>query len=249
MLHDMFKKDFDLFNHIIEPNFRLPKHVMDWFNFVEENNLSMILAPREHLKTVFLERYTLWKIINNPNIRISLVSNTSSLAKNIATYPSSNLIENDRLVAAFGELLDYSGISSEEFTVNRNTTDRNPTLYALGCFGACVGRRFDLIIVDDVLDKRSNSKISRKIEDWIFSELFGCLSPTGQIVIMGTRKNKGDLYGRIMSSKGYIRAKIDKAIVGDKLLWPEHWSMEKLMKRKAEIGEKSFKLDFLNEVR
>lgn len=247
----------------------LAKHqegeVNSWINHAIKSRRACILAPRGHGKSeIFSKIFLLWRIIRNRNIRILLVTKADDLAVKLLKVIREELENNQRLINDFGKFYDSNRTwRHDQVEIIRDKNLKDPTVEAVGMGGAITGGRFDLIILDDIID--SNSVISdtarAKSIDYVDGTLIPLLEPWGECVGIGTRKHFSDVYAKFVESPAWsclVQAAIIKfpakweivklttpeidsdgkehwykaVIYGDdkgEVLWPERWSMEKLL--------------------
>jgi len=222
-------------------------------------------APRKHAKSECVGiNYPSWLIGKFPEIRILIVSKTAPLAE--ATVAAiRNRIENDpRYISVFGDLKPKNPQkwTDSEFYVNRKTISKFPTLRGCGIMGSLTGGGFDLIIADDIIDEE-NVNTQNQIEKasrWFFKVLLTTLFSSGACIAIGTRWHYADLYNELISptekgGKGWPY-RVYKAIQNyenvekgeaPKVLWPDVWSYERLMKKKEDIGTVYFNSQYQND--
>lgn len=217
-----------------------------------------LLAPRGHAKSTWLSIiYPIWKIINNRDIKIIIVSDTGDQAEMFLRAIKDELEANERLLYDFGDFYQKPKSSSPnvwkacDITVIRGTRAKEPTIICGGSGKRIVGRRADLIIVDDPLnDENTESERQRaKTLRWFRKTLTPIVNPdTGKIVVIGTRKHPHDLHAELAKNPRY-RQYIFRAFGEDGRtpLWPERWPRERLMSEKEEIGSIVFAQEYQNE--
>ena len=217
-----------------------------------------ILAPRGHAKSTWLNTiYPIWKIINNRDIKIIIVSDTGDQAEMFLRAIKDELEANERLYEDFGLFYQKPRSGSPnvwkacDITVIRHTRAKEPTIICGGTGKRIVGRRADLIIVDDPLnDENTESERQRqKTLRWFRKTLTPIANPdTGKIIVIGTRKHPQDLHYELGHNKRYKQF-VFKALGedGKTPLWPERWPKEKLLREKDEIGSLVFAQEYQNE--
>jgi len=193
----------------------------EWYDYASIQRRFLLLAPRRHAKSTCLSvNYVLWRIVNNPNIRILLVSNTDLQARGFVRVVKQNLEK------YFPSLIPEGREKWAEtaFVVKRSATLRDQTLSAVGVNGPIISRRQDLIVCDDVVDSENaeSESLREKVYDWFLKVLMPTLEPNGQIIIIGTPFGPDDLYARLQIDKWPFR-KYDAIVDEDKKesLWPE----------------------------
>jgi hypothetical protein len=85
----------------------------------------------------------------------------------------------------------------------RDSSEKDPTLQALGIGGQIYGARADLIILDDVITTANAHEWEKQLE-WLQKEVITRLGKNGKLLIVGTRIGAVDLYRELRN--------------------PEHWS-------------------------
>lgn len=106
--------------------------------------------------------------------------------------------------------------------------------YAVGVGGAITGRGADFLILDDLIKDRADadSETVRKTTiDWLRGTAYTRLSPTGAIILMGTRWHVEDPIGwalQQMAEGGEQWEVIHMAASPERPLWPERFGAEQL---------------------
>ncbi len=215
-----------------------------------------ILAPRGHAKSTWLSIiYPIWKIVNKRDIKIIIVSDTGDQAEMFLRAIKDEFEANERLIDNFGEFYNKPKSGSPnvwkacDITVLRHSRAKEPTIVCGGTGKRIVGRRADLIIVDDPLNDENteSERQRRKTLRWFRKTLTPILNPdTGKIIVIGTRKHPDDLHTELGRNPRY-RQFVFKAFDGDMPLWPERWPRKKLLREKEEIGSLVFAQEYQNE--
>jgi predicted phage terminase large subunit-like protein len=182
----------------------------------------MMLAPRFHAKsTCFTIMYPLWKILQNPNIRIMIVSANQEIAVSFVRAIIQQLENNQDIRDEFGILVPEQPKKWGEraFIVERDTTEKDPTVVGIGVGGKLISRRADIIIIDDLIDmENARTKQARaKTQEWFENVLLPILEDDGQLIIAGTAWYEDDLYDKLWkTSKFDIRLKLKALIWNEK---------------------------------
>jgi len=215
-----------------------------------------ILAPRGHAKSTWLSIiYPIWKIVNDRDIKIIIVSDTGDQAEMFLRAIKDELEANERLIEDFGPFYRKPKSGSPnvwkagDITVVRPSRAKEPTIVCGGTGKRIVGRRADLIIVDDPLNEENteNERQRRKTLRWFRKTLTPILNPeTGKIVVIGTRKHPDDLHSELGRNRRY-RQFVFRALENGEPLWPARWSRERLLREKEEIGSLVFAQEYQNE--
>lgn len=176
-------------------------------------DLLIVNTPPEHAKsTTITVNYAVYRICQNPNIRIMVVSKTQAMAqkfllsiKNRLTHP-----RYQDLQLTFGPPGGYEKnsdswkqdliyLSSEA----RDSGEKDPTVQAIGIRGHIYGARADLIIMDDCVDHTNAHEYEKQI-DWIQSEVMSRIdNDNGRLLVVGTRLRPKDLYSELRDPMRY----------------------------------------------
>lgn len=215
-----------------------------------------VLAPRGHAKSTWLSIiYPIWKIVTNRDVKIIIVSDTGDQAEMFLRAIKDELEANERLIEDFGEFYKTPKSGSPnvwkayDITVIRPSRSKEPTIVCGGTGKRIVGRRADLIIVDDPLNdiNTDNERQRQKTLRWFRKTLTPILNPDkSKIIVVGTRKHPEDLHAELGRNPLYEQH-IFKALDGNTPLWPEQWPREKLLRKKEEIGSLVFAQEYQNE--
>ena len=121
-----------------------------------------------------------------------------------------------------------------------------------GVGGPITGKGAEILIIDDPVKnaEQANSPTYReKAKDWYRSTAFTRLTPTGKVILIQTRWHEDDLGGwliddapedwTVLSLPGISTPEIPDALGRSpgEALWPELWTVDKLMERKRVLGE------------
>jgi hypothetical protein len=176
-------------------------------------DLLIVNTPPEHAKsTTITVNYAVYRICQNPNIRIMVVSKTQAMAqkfllsiKNRLTHP-----KYQDLHLAFGPAGGFEK-NSDSWKQDliylsadaRDSGEKDPTVQAIGIRGHIYGSRADLIIMDDCVDHTNAHEYEKQI-DWIQSEVMSRIdNDGGKLLVVGTRLRPKDLYSELRDPMRY----------------------------------------------
>ncbi len=224
-------------------------------NHPEYDRVS-VLAPRGHAKSTWLSIiYPIWRIVRDRDIKIIIVSDTGDQAEMFLRLIKDELDANESLIEHFGPFYKKPSTGSPnvwkagDITVIRPSRAKEPTIVCGGTGKRIVGRRADLIIVDDPLNDENteNDRQRRKTLRWFRKTLTPIVNPeTGRIVVIGTRKHPEDLHAELGRNPRYHQF-VFRAIENGRALWPERWPLKRLLREKEEIGSVIFAQEYQNE--
>jgi len=166
---------------------------------------NLTLVSRGHYKTSLVSvAATVWRIINDPEIRILVAHSILDLAKPILHEIKQHFIRNREFRDLFPEFCpgidDGLFGTSENFTVpNKSLIRKDPTVRVGAADATLVSSHYNHIVMDDMVDeKNSRTEAGRsKVHLW-YQQALSLLDPEGTIDIVGTRWHDDDLYGRVM---------------------------------------------------
>lgn len=231
------------------------RHQREWVRVLEQNDLSLVLVPPEHAKTMTLSiEYATWRVVSDRNIRIIIVSKAQTMSRKIlgaiqkrlvdhAWYQRQGLVSVPKRWGPFAPQGRLQGTWNKDmfYVTGIDSGEKDPTVEALGVGGQIYGARADLIICDDIATlKNQASPVEReKMLDWLLQECLTRLSDDGKLLIVGTRVNEEDIYGTILDeevewAQDFFKV-VHPAIQDEErgeVLWPEYWPLEKLITKR-----------------
>jgi len=206
-------------------------HQLQWYDILEgrvprdlherqlyhqgDPGMVIVNTPPEHSKsTTITVNYVTYRICQDPNIRIIIVSQTQEMAKRFLRAVKDRLAGPNQ---AYRKLqIDFApeggfdansaSWTADSIYVNSETRDSGeptPTVQALGMNGQIYGNRADLIILDDTVTGKNAHEFAKQI-DWIQREVINRLSyPGGTLLLVGTRLAPVELYSEIQKPEWY----------------------------------------------
>lgn len=210
--------DFATFSREFLHNEVFPHH-QDWVDVLEgrepswlhpsmtyepaDPNRLLINVPPEHAKsTVITVGYSTYRIAMDPNVRIIIVSKTLAKAREFV-YSVKNRLSHPRyakLQQVYGPAGGYKQDADTWKTDTvylgqeaRDSSEKDPTIQALGIGGQIYGARADIIILDDVITTANAHEWSKQME-WLQKEVITRLGKNGKLLVVGTRIAAIDLY-------------------------------------------------------
>lgn len=188
----------------LHPSMKYEKGVAD--------NRILINIPPNHAKSITITvDYVTWKVAQNPNFRILIVSQTQRLAadflyaiKQRLTHP---MYEDLQTAYAAGVGFKSKTASWQATRVTfgdelRESSEKDPNIEAVGIGGQIYGKRADMIIVDDAVTLSNANDFERQIK-WLTQDVRSRLNPTGKLIIIGTRVASVDLYRELRNPDRY----------------------------------------------
>jgi hypothetical protein len=176
------------------------------------DNRILINIPPNHAKSMTITvDYVTYKIVNNPNFRVLIVSQTQRLAadflyaiKQRLTHPMYEELQ-QAYAAGVGFNTKTASWQATRVTFGeelRESSEKDPNLEAVGIGGQIYGKRADMIIIDDAVTLSNANDFERQIK-WLTQDVRSRLNPTGKLVVVGTRVAAVDLYKELRSPDRY----------------------------------------------
>jgi hypothetical protein len=173
----------------------------------------LLNVPPEHAKsTVITVNYCVYRIAMDPNIKITIVSKTQERAKEYL-YSIKQRLSHERwakMQAVYGSTggwkEDADTWKADRIYLSRDSTEKDPTVQALGVGGQITGARSNLIILDDVVTT-SNAHEWEKQLLWLQRDVVTRLGDNGKLLIVGTRIAANDLYREIRNPEHWTGGK------------------------------------------
>jgi hypothetical protein len=176
------------------------------------NNRILINIPPNHAKSMTVTvDYVTWKIVNNPNFRVLIVSQTQRLAadflyaiKQRLTHPMYEELQ-QAYAAGVGFKSKTASWQATRVTFGdelRESSEKDPNIEAVGIGGQIYGKRADMILIDDAVTLSNANDFERQIK-WLTQDVRSRLNPTGKLIVIGTRVSAVDLYKELRSQDRY----------------------------------------------
>lgn len=229
--------------------------------FDPTKNLMLLLMPRGTFKSsVVTIGFSLQMILNEPNVRILIDSETYSKSKAFLREIIGHLENNQKYREVFKAIHGMLPFESKhkaklwtdaEIILPCRTRDRKePTISCAGIDVTKNGMHYDIIIGDDLHSEKNvtNKEQIQQVKDH-YKLAFSLLDPGKPMIIIGTRWDYNDLYQHIIDFEGEDFNILKKAAYKDDgtLFFPEVLSEKELDKIRRRQGSYIFSCQYLNE--
>jgi predicted phage terminase large subunit-like protein len=209
------------------------------------------LLPRDHGKTTQTEAHALWRLGNNPALRIKIVCASDSKAVERLFAIIQHIRTNDRVRSVF-PWLRPAGLgdwTKHKIVVDRPHISRDASIEALGVLSTATGGRCDLLFADDVVDRRNAlelPKLRETIKSAWDSDWSNLLEPHAQSIYNATPWHVSDLTHKLIRNPTYrvMRRPVGTAKDPYRPVWKEKWDRPELKRRKLRIGEMEYARGF-----
>lgn len=230
-------------------------------DFDPHKNLLLLLMPRGSFKSsVVTVSFTLQYILNEPNARILLDSETFSKSKAFLREILDHLTSNEayrEVFRAIHGMYPFTTKSSMKLWTDsevilpcRSRALKEPTISCAGIDVTKNGMHYDLIIADDLHSEKnvtSREQIQQVIDHYKLA--FSLLDPGKPMIVIGTRWHELDLYQHIMDYERDDFNILKKAAYNEdgSLFFPEVLTASVLEQIKRRQGTAIFSKQYLNE--
>lgn len=165
---------------------------------------KLLLLPRGHQKsTIISVGWTIQQILKDPNIRVSLISSTWKLSKDLL-HQIKAVMEQSALKDIFGSFVaPHCRWTVEAIDVAQRTRwVKDPTVSTAGLDTGKTGSHCDLMIFDDPVSPE-NITTQEQIRKTIsgYQDCLPLLDPGGRVVVIGTRYSNADLYAYLIENE------------------------------------------------
>lgn len=234
----------------------------DQFDARKKNIL--VLMPRGTFKTsVVTVGFTLQILLNEPNARVLVDSETHQKAKAFLSEIKGHLETNELYRSMFHVIHSVypDGVSTkrnkdllwtnhEIVVASRSRPLKEPSVMVAGIDKSINGLHYDYIICDDLHSEKNvtnKEQIQQVIDHWKLN--YSLLDPGKVMIVIGTRWDYNDLYQEILDKhRDDYNIIIRRAIKENgEAFFPSRLPLEELDKIKAKQGASHFSNQYMNE--
>lgn len=197
--------DFRNFIYIVWKHLNLPDPTPVQYDIAQYMQIapkrSIIEAFRGVGKSYVAVAYTVWRLLQDPDKKIMVVSASKARADDFSTFAQRIITELpfcQHLIAKEGQR--WSKIA---FDVAPAKASGSPSVKSVGITGQITGSRADIIIADDI--EVPNNSMTHALREKLaesVKEFDAVLKPHGQIMYLGTPQTEMSIYNTL-PSRGY----------------------------------------------
>ena len=253
------KENFlDFIDHVY-PGYKVGEHHAKLARIFEEiaagkkKRVVVNIAPRHGKSELISYLAPAWFLGKYPHKKVIMASHTADLAVNFGRRVR-NLVSSD----SYKEIFPAVELQADSKSASRWGTNYNGEYFAIGVGGALAGRGADLFIIDDPHSeqdaKQNRADVFLPAWEWFQSGPIQRLMPGGAIIVVMTRWSKLDLTGQIVNHMVKNEDAEDWEVVdfpaimpSGKPLWPEFWSIEELLAKKASLDVRYWNAQYLQQ--
>lgn len=238
--------------YMVGPHHRQLARIFEDIANGKKKRVIVNIAPRHGKSEMISYLAPAWFLGKYPHKKVIMASHTADLAVNFGRRVR-NLVGGD----LYRDIFPQVELQSDSKSASRWGTNFNGEYFAIGVGGALAGRGADLFIIDDPHSeqeaKQGRADVFEPAYEWFQSGPVQRLMPGGAIIVVMTRWSNLDLTGQIVSHM----VKNDDAdqweivefpaILNDKPLWPEFWSIEELLAKKASMDVRYWQAQYMQQ--
>ena len=156
----------------------------------QSSSQKLILMPRGHLKSELVTiSYVLWRIVNNPNIRVFIAHAVLEKAQSFLRSIKSHMESNGKFRELFGDFVNEKKWTESQIIVKTRTISnlKEPTVSVSGVGSALESAHYDLMILDDLVneDKVATKDQIEKLQLWFKQAIALKDSPDTELIVIG----------------------------------------------------------------
>jgi predicted phage terminase large subunit-like protein len=210
------------------------------------------IAPRHGKSEMISYLAPAWFLGKNPQKKVIMASHTADLAVQFGRRVR-NLVGSD----LYHDVFPQVELQADSKSASRWGTNFNGEYFAIGVGGALAGRGADLFIIDDPHSEQEAKQLRAEVFEpaweWFQSGPIQRLMPGGSIIVVMTRWSKMDLTGKIID---HMTKNEDAdewevvefpAIINDKPLWPDFWTIEDMLSKKASMDVRYWQAQYMQD--
>jgi len=250
------QKDFISFVKTVWPDFIEGKHhkiYADKLNRIANGELKRLIVnmPPRHTKSEFASNlFPAFYMGRHPKAKLIQTTHTGELAIRFGRK-AKNVIESPEYETVFPTVR----LAADSKAAGRWESNHGGEYFAAGVGGAITGRGADLLIIDDPHSEQDalSPAVLDSHYEWYTSGPRQRLQPGGSIVVVMTRWSIKDLTGRLLEAQGKAEDSDQwevvefPAIINDKPMWGNFWTMKGLQGVKASIPESKWQAQWMQQ--
>jgi len=213
------------------------------------DRLMVLMPPGSAKSTYGSVLFPPWWFVEHPRSAVIATSHTASLAHHFSRKVRD-------LISEHADLLGF-GLANGVRAVDQWRTTQRGEYFAIGVRGSVIGRRADLILIDDPISGQADvdSVMQRdRLWNWYRFELATRLKPRGRIVLIMCRWHQDDLVARLLAQNRDEWRVISLPALAEPddpigraegaPLWPEWQDAVALSRYRATVGEWAWKSQY-----
>lgn len=206
-----------------------------------KNRLCVSVPPQHSKSSLITIAYTVWLILQNPNLKILVINAESSLSETFGIQIR-DLI--GRLNGLNGITISNVKSSSTYIMFNKNGKLAKGHIRLVGASGSITGHPEDVIIIDDPY-KGSDDITPTLLEKkwmWYSTIVEQRFRPRTIGIILHTRWHSNDLIGHLQEEEPEKYDFMSFPAIDDNgnVLWPQYYDMDFYLHKQKRLGDRMF---------
>lgn len=186
--------------------------------------------------------YPLWLIFQNPDLKILIVNNSSTLSEKFGIQIREYV---KKIGPIFGIYLsDVKHSSTHIMFSNKDGDLYDGNIRLVGASGSITGQDADYLIIDDPYSGFNDitPTLLQKKVDWFETIIEQRIEPHTKFIILHTRWHSNDLIGHFHKADpdSYEFVEFPALDEDNKPLWKQRYTTDILLKKKEQVGERVF---------
>ena len=230
------------------------------FQFDHPNNLQLVYRGSGKSTTCTILK-AVHLLLKNAELRIAIVSKTSTNAEAFMKEIKGHFETNEKLREVFGVYYDAKSNlkwdTKEIVVVPKKKITKESSITCVGVGGTIVGKHYDVILADDLIDEENarTPAMREKTLTWYYQTLMPTLDPPRADCLhsceyhrVGTRYHYNDLYGHLIENELANHHQVIRALNDEmQTPWPERHPPEWFMQKRQESGLIIFNAQYQND--
>ena len=219
----------------------------------EVDRLLVLMPPGAAKSTYASVLFPAWWFTQHPTSALLGASYTADLAAHFSRQVRNLVVEHSSRLGC--------SLAADQRNASSWRTRAGGSYHSAGVQGPIIGRRADLVVIDDPVKSQMEADSATKrdhIWAWYRSDLVPRLKPRGRVVIIMTRWHEDDLGGRLLQGDEAWRCLCLPALAVEndpmgrapgEALWPAWEDRAALLRKREVIGERAWMALFQQDPR
>jgi len=193
------------FAHLGLPRPTKAQYEIALFTMNRDNPHRLIMAMRGLSKSLTSQIYVVWRLLNDPNEHILVMSAGKTRAGNYSQFVQ-KLIKLMPITKHMTPRHNMERTSGESFDVAGSTPSDSPSVYAVGAKTQIAGFRASLIIYDDIETAQSveSAPLSEAIDAYAMEAQNLLMSGKDESIVLCTPHSMSSIYIDWIDTKGFV---------------------------------------------
>ena len=192
-----------------------------------------IVCPPGFGKSTILQFFEAYYLARHPGCRLICASHTQELADRNSRTVRGLVDDSDRWPFPVQ-------LNEDSSAVQRWDLDNGSGYLAIGEGGSITGWRGSIVLDDIEHGDESSDAAKGEAVRWYRENAVSRLEPGGFVVSIMTRSREDDFHGIVTQGPGWQVIHVPALDESGESTWPQRWSTQELLARKAEMGTRRF---------